>query len=119
MQIYEIVLGVILFLMALTVILCITAQGRLEKAGTFIGGSQMRGKRTEPGACLLYTSMCIRDSYNIFSGCCANSLHCYLVYCFDLILCRHYLSGPVHGEMLCAGRFFAAKNFLEKVQKTS
>ena len=50
MQIYEIVLGVILFLMALTVILCITAQGRLEKAGTFIGGSQMRGKRTEPGA---------------------------------------------------------------------
>ena len=33
MQIYEIVLGVILFLMALTVILCITAQGRLEKAG--------------------------------------------------------------------------------------
>ena len=30
-------------------------------------------------------------SYNIFSGCCANSLHCYLVYCFDLILCRHYL----------------------------
>ncbi|MBN3032382.1 hypothetical protein, partial [Ruthenibacterium lactatiformans] len=31
-------------------------------------------------------------NYNIFSGCCANSLHCYLVYCFDLILCRHYLS---------------------------
>ncbi|WP_244141168.1 recombinase family protein, partial [Ruthenibacterium lactatiformans] len=30
-------------------------------------------------------------NYNIFSGCCANSLHCYLVYCFDLILCRHYL----------------------------
>ena len=23
--------------------------------------------------------------------CCANSLHCYLMYCFDLILCRHYL----------------------------
>ena len=36
MQIYEIVLGVILFLMASAVILCITAQGR--------------GKRTGPGA---------------------------------------------------------------------
>ena len=33
----------------------------------------------------------ICKNYNIFSGCCANSLHCYLVYCFDLILCRHYL----------------------------
>lgn len=31
MQIYEIVLGVILFLMASAVILCITAQGRSEK----------------------------------------------------------------------------------------
>ncbi|MBS4879796.1 MAG: hypothetical protein KH138_05730, partial [Firmicutes bacterium] len=31
-------------------------------------------------------------NYNVFSGCCANSLHCYLVYCFDLILCRHYLT---------------------------
>ena len=50
MQIYEIVLGVILFLMAAAVILCITAQGRSEKAGVFMGGTQMRGKRTEPGA---------------------------------------------------------------------
>ncbi len=45
MQIYEIVLGVILFLMASAVILCITAQGRSEKAGVFMGGTQMRGKR--------------------------------------------------------------------------
>ena len=37
----------------------------------------------------------ICKNYNIFSGCCANSLHCYLVYCFDLILCRHYLMKKV------------------------
>lgn len=52
MQIYEIVLGIVLFLMASAVTLCITAQGRPEKAGTFIGSSQMRGKRTEAGAML-------------------------------------------------------------------
>ena len=34
----------------------------------------------------------ICQNYNIFSGCSANSLHCYLVCCFGLILCRHYLS---------------------------
>lgn len=33
----------------------------------------------------------ICQNYNIFSGCSANSLHCYLLCCFGLILCRHYL----------------------------
>lgn len=50
MQIHEIILGIILILIAFAVSVCVTAQGRSEKAGVFMGGAQMRGKRTEPGA---------------------------------------------------------------------
>lgn len=50
MQTYEIILGIILLLTALALSVCVTVQGRSEKAGTFMGGAQMRGKRTEAGA---------------------------------------------------------------------
>lgn len=50
MQTYEIILGIILLLTALALSVCVTVQGRSEKAGAFMGGAQMRGRRTEPGA---------------------------------------------------------------------
>lgn len=54
MRVFEIVLGVALFLTALSVILCITVQGRPEKSGSFVGGSRMRRKHTTMAGAMMH-----------------------------------------------------------------
>ena len=55
-------------------------------------GSSFGGKFFFASETLAWCFLAICQKYSIFFGSSANSLHCYLVCHFSLILCRHYLT---------------------------